>query len=214
MHKNQDKQFLKIPKNWENISWEHRNIYVAYLWVKRYSRFGRVHRRHLPKKHFWHWISKLVSVGFMRLEGDYYVLKGYNEVWGLLGISKVKTGAGKRFRFYKGLDLQTNWSSFKKKVVSDILGFQAERKKAQVKVKLKYRGMSTDVSTQSILFGSSSAAKLFGYKSRTSGSRYREKMFDLVKEPLKLRLKHTSDGLPYFQFDCKRVLLKNMYHEG
>jgi len=148
----------------------------------------------------------------MSREEDYYVLKSYEIVWKLLGIQKVNVKAGKRYRFHKISDYST-WSIFKKKTIEDIQGYQTERKKAQFKRRLNYAGMSPDVS-HSPLFSSQAAAKLYGYKSRTSGSRYRERFFDVVKEPLKLRLKYTSDLLPYFQFDCKRVSLKNIYHEG
>lgn len=209
---NSNKQFLKIPKNWENITWENRNIYIAYLWTKRYSRFGRVHVSHLPKRHFGHYISKLISVGFMRREGDFYVLIGYDKVWSLLGINKVKFGKGKRFRFYKVLDHST-WSMFKKELIEDIQGFQTERKKAQFRRRLNKAGMSPDVDHRP-LFSAKASASLFGYKSRTSGSKYRNKLFDVVNEPLKLRLRYTSDRLPYFQFECKRIELKTIYHEG
>ena len=148
----------------------------------------------------------------MSREGDYYVLKSYEVVWKLLGIQKVNIAGGKRYRFHKISDHST-WSIFKRKTIEDIQGYQTERKKAHFKRRLNYAGMSPDVN-HSPLFSAKAAAKLFGYKSRTSGSRYRERYFDVIKEPLKLRLKYTSDLLPYFQFDCKRVSLKNIYHEG
>jgi len=210
LHTNDSKQFLKIPKNWQGVRWENRNIYIAYLWVKRYSRFGRVHISALPKKHFGHWIIKLLSVGFMRREGDYYVLIGYEKVWCILGIGKVKFKGGKRYRFHRVLDCST-WSFFKKKLIDDIQGFQTERKKAQFRRRLNYAGVSTDVKYRP-LFSSESAAKLFGYKSRTSGSKYRDKLFDVVQEPTVLRLHYTSDRYPYFKFDCKRVDLRVIFH--
>lgn len=148
----------------------------------------------------------------MRREGEYYVLKSYEGVWGILGIKKPKFRKGQRYRFYKLLDHST-WSEFKKKVIDDIQGLQTERKIAQFKRRLNNAGMSTDVN-HSPLFSAQAAAKLFGYKSRTSGSRYREKYFEMVKEPLRLRLKYTSDMLPYFQFDCKRIILKKIYRVG
>lgn len=209
MHKNQDKQFLKIPVNWVDISYEHRNIYIAYLWVKRYSRFGRVHKRHLPKSHFWHWISKLISVGFMSKEGDYYVLKGYEKVWGLLGIQKVNFRKSKKYRFYKVLEA-SSWALFKKKMIKEILGNQTSRKIKQLR-RYNNGGMSTDVSFSPL--SSETVAKLFGYRSRTSGNKYRAEMFEVVKEPLVRRLLLTSDELPYFKFDCKKVKLKYVYKD-
>jgi len=213
-HKNESTQFIKIPKNWENISWEKRNLYIAYLFVKRYSRFGRVHRSLIPKRHFHHWITKLTSAGLMRLEGSYYVLIGYAAIWEILKIKKVRANKKsiKTFRFHKIVVTPDSWGLFKKKLQDDIQGFQAERKLAQFRRRLKIGDMSTDKTRP--LFSAQAAAKLFGYKTRVTGGKYREKYFDVVKEPLIRRLKFTSDHYPYFQFDCKRIELKKIYHEG
>jgi len=148
----------------------------------------------------------------MRREGDYYVLIGYEKVWKLLGINKLKFREGKRHRFYKIIDHST-WSLFKQSVIEDILGFQVERKKAQIRRRLNYAGVSKDVK-HSTLFSAESTAKLLGYRSRTSGSKYRDKLFDVIKEPLRLRLKYTSDKLPYFQYECKKIRINVIYHEG
>lgn len=211
-HKNQEKQFLKIPKNWQGITWEKRNVYVAYLWVKRYSRFGRIHISHLPKKHFHHHITKLISAGFMRRDGEHYVLLGYEQVWKLLGIKKVNCNKTKKHSFFKLLDYST-WSVFKQKTIESIQGYQTERKKAQLKRRLKSQvGMSKDVIYRP-LFSGAAAAKLFGYKSWITGGKYRQKFFDVVEEPLRLRLHKTSDELPYWKYDCKRIELRTIYHE-
>lgn len=211
MNQNHNKQFLKIPKNWENISWEKRNIYIAYLWVKNYSRFGRVHISKIPKKHFGHYITKLISAGLMKREGEFYVLLSYESVWGLLGIKKVNVFGKQVYRWRKLADNIPSWREFKVKTIFDIQAFQTERKKAQIKKKV-YIGNSPEGVNITPLFSSKASCKLFGYKSRTSGSKYREKFFDVVSEPLRLRLKYTSDKLPYFQFDCKRIELRTIFH--
>jgi hypothetical protein len=210
---NSNTQYLKIPKNWQGVNWENRNIYIAYLWMKRYSRFGRVHISHLPKRHFGHWISKLISVGFVKREGEYLILIGYHKVWTLLGISKVNYRGHKVHRWRKLPDFYNTWSEFKKKLIEDIQGYQTERKKAQFRRRYSLAGSPKGVD-YTPLFSAASAAKLFGYKSRTSGSRLRERFFDLVEEPVRLRKKHTVDGLPYFQFECKKIQIKTIYHEG
>ncbi len=116
-----------------------------------------------------------------------------------------------RYRWRK-LDIKAdNWSEFKKEVKFDIQGFQTERKKLQFNKRLSsVAGGNT--SKICPLFSAKAAANMFGYKSRVSGSKYREKFFDIVKEPLVLRKYETNDGLPYFKFDCKKIYLKKIYH--
>jgi len=146
----------------------------------------------------------------MRREGDYYVIISYTRVWEVLGIKKCNVAGKKRYRFHK-IITPSVWGLFKKKVIEDIQGFQTERKKAQFLRRLNNAGVSTDVKHRP-LFSAKASAKLFGYKSRTAGSKYRERFFDVVKEPLRLRLKITSDQLPYFQYDCKRIELCRIFH--
>jgi hypothetical protein len=179
--------------------------------MKRYSRFGRVHVSHIPKRHFWHWISKLISVGFMKREGDFYVLVGYHKVWELLGI-KGQDSRG-RYRFRKLPEYHNTWGEFKKNLIEDIQGYQTERKKAQFRRRYQLAGAPKGVD-HTPLFSAAASAKLFGYSSRISGNRLRSKYFDIVPEPLKLRLHKTDDGLPYVKFDCKRIYIKTIFHAG
>lgn len=211
---NSEKQFLKVPKNWENVGWEARNIYVAYLWLKRYSRFGRVHKSSVPMRHFGHWVNKLISSGFVKREGDFYLLISYERVWEILGIKKVNCRGKLCYRWRKLPEYYTTWYEFKKNIITDIQGYQTERKKAQFRKRFSL-GDSPDKKGVNYcpLFSSKAVAKLFGYKSAVTGSKYRDKYFDVVKEPLFLRKKYTSDGLPYFQYDCKRIMLKTVFHE-
>lgn len=210
---NDSKQFLKIPKNWEGVSWEHRNIYVAYLWLKSYSRFGRVHKSLIPKRQFWHWITKLTSAGLARKEGDYYVLISYEKVWALFGINKVNYRGHLCYRWRKLPEYHRTWGEFKKNIITDIQSFQTERKKAQFRKRYSLAGSPQQGGViPTPLFSAQAAAKLFGYKSRVTGSKYREKFFDVVPEPLRLRLKKTSDHLPYFKFDCKKIDLSVIHH--
>ena len=148
----------------------------------------------------------------MKQEGDFYVLKSYEKVWEQLGISKVNYRGRKVYRWRK-LPKYSTWSEFKKKLIEDIQGYQTERKKAQFRRRYSLAGSPKGVDFTP-LFSAQSAATLFGYKSRTSGSKYRERFFDVVKEPLRLRLHKTVDQLPYFKFDCKKIEIRTIYHEG
>jgi hypothetical protein len=210
---NSNEQHLKIPVNWQGVSWEHRNTYIAYLWVKRYSRFGRVHISNIPKRYFGHWVSKLISVGFMKRVGDYYVLISYVKVWSLLGVNMVKYRGKKLHRWRKLPKYYNTWGEFKKRLIEDTQGFQTERKKAQFRRRYSLAGSPKGVD-HTPLFSAAAAAKLFGYKSRVTGGKYRNKFFDVVEEPLRLRKHLTSDQLPYFKFECKRVYINTIFHEG
>lgn len=206
---NSSKQFLKIPKNWADVSWEHRNLYVAYLWLKRYSRFGRVNKSLVPKRQFWHWITKLRSAGLIRVEGDFYVLIGYERVWELLKINKVNHKGTTCYRWRKLPEYyDESWGHFKKSIINDIQTFQVERKKAQFRRRYRLAGSPPQKGgVFTPLFSAKATAKLLGYKSSVSGNKYREKYFDIVPEPRRLRLGYTVDNLPYFKFDCKRIML-------
>jgi hypothetical protein len=206
------KQHLKIPKNWQNVRWEHRNIYIAYLWVKKQSEFGRIHISKIPQKNFHHWLRKLVSVGFIVRKGDYYVILSYQKVWKLLGIDKVRVSGRRCFRFRKLPQYYDTWGEFKKKLIDDIQGYLAERKKAQFRHRLVLPGGVRRTYNEKPMFSGAAAAKLFGYNSRISGSKYRNKFFDIVEEPLRLRKRYTSDHLPYFQYECKKIHLKTIFH--
>lgn len=209
-HINDNKQFLKIPKNWEGISYEVRNAYIAFLFVKKHSRFGRVACKHLPKKHFGYQLKKLISMGFIKLEGDNYIPLSYEKIWTLIGIKKVNFKGELKFH-YRKLRSIDNWSAFKKYTIDDILGYQATRKRAQFRKRNKIIA-STPAGRICPLFGSQAAAKMFGYKNRMSGYKYRNRYFDIVNEPKRLSLHYTSDLLPYYRYNCSRVEIVNIYH--
>lgn len=212
-HKNSDKQFLKVPLDFSHvkkgkkvgISFENRGIYLAYLFAKSHSRFGRVHKKHLPKRHFGYWLTKLVSVGFITVEGDYYLITSYEAVWSLLGIIKFKSGKTVKYKFYK-VKNYTTWTEFKKKNTFEIQATQTERKLRQMRHRTAKGNVISSLSAQAV-------ANLLGYKSAYTGSKYRNKFFDVIEEPLVLRMGKTSDLLPYFYYQCKKVHLKPIFHE-
>lgn len=210
---NSSKQFLKIPTNWENVTWEKRNIYVAYLWLKNYSRFGRVHKSLVPKRKFGHWLTKLTSTGLVRVEGEFYTVISYERVWELLGIKKVAYRGENRYLWRKLPEYyDSSWGEFKKGIIEDIQTFQTERKKAQFRKRYRLAGSPPqEGGVFTPLFSAKSTAKLFGYKSSVTGAKYRERFFDLVPEPLKLRMHLTEDLLPYWKYDCRKIDLSVVF---
>lgn len=205
-------RLLKVPVNFVNVKYEDRNLFVAFLYLQRFSPYGRVHISNVPKRHFHHWITKLQGAGLIRREGEYYILKRNKEVWRLLNIKKVKSYGKLCYRFRKLPNefSQLPWSDFKKAVIDNIQSYLAERKKYQIRERLKIAG--TPIGDKSCsLFGSKASRLLFGYRSDTSGSKYRRKWFDVVDEPLKRREHFTVDGLPYYKYDCKKIYLTANY---
>lgn len=200
---------LKIPVNFDRVPYEHRNLYVAFLWVQQYSPFGRVKISNIPKRQFHHWINKLIGAGWMRKEGNYYVLIGNERVWELLKIKKVNFKKRHTYYFRKLPKNIETWPEFKRKIVDDIQGWQTECKKRQLLRRHKYSDANA---TKTSLLSSMSVAKLFGYRSNVTGSKYRDKYFDVVQEPVRIREYFTIDGLPYWKADCKRIVLTKVYH--
>ncbi len=135
---------MKAPVNWQpymdngrmRLSWESQSLYIAYLYIKRYSRFGRVHISNVPKRSFGYSLTKLVSVGFITPLWVIMLLRDIMEVFRLLGVQKCRIQGVVRYRWRK-LDIKAdNWSEFKKEVKFDIQGFQTERKGLQFNKRL------------------------------------------------------------------------------
>ena len=224
-----DTLYLKVPKNFEKlnnsfqveegapkyigIGYEHRNAYAFYLWVKGISRFGNIPKSALPKRKYHHWINKVIAAGFMKDSGSYYKLVGYQKVWKMLKIEKVKIKAkGRRYHFRK-LNIEANsWPEFKREVLNNIFGYHVDRKKFQIRKRLKQAGVRKP-HLHSSPFSALSVARLLGYRSPQSGSKYRDKYFDVVLEPLKRTLRvggHHKEPTP--MYECKKIYLKNIYH--
>lgn len=211
---------LKIPVNFNEISakeraanksltvsWEKRNLYVAFLWMQRFSLYGRIKISDVPKRHFHHWINKLIGAGWMRKENGYYVLISNERVWNLLKIKKVNFKNKHVYYFRKLPKYYKTWSEFKKKIIDDIMSWQTDSKKRQ----LLERHKNSESTIKTSLLSAQSVASLYGFRSSVTGSKYRNKYFDVVVEPLRIR-EHLEDGwLPYWKYDCKSVILNKVF---
>lgn len=202
---------LKIPVNFEEIPYDKRNLFVAFLHLQSFSPYGRIHISKVPRRKFHHWLNKLTGAGLISRDKDYYILKSNEYVWGILGIKRINyKGNEYRWRKLPNSFKSLKWSEFKRKAIEDIQSYQTERKKAQLRRRHKLAG--NPINNKTSLFGAKAAARVFGYKSVASGSKYRDKWFDVVKEPSIRRMYFTSDGYPYYKFDCKKIYLKTIYH--
>lgn len=202
------------------VSVSAQKLYAAYLWFKQQSGYGNVHKRELDKRGFKnqrsYWGKKLVKQGWVVDMGEYYQLKSYQFVWTRLGVNRVKKSSGHIGFGYTKIDFIKEEGNFLKKAHESIQCTLVDRKKAQITKRLSAglrRSISFILATEKPLFSVYATAKLLGYQSSSSGKKYRDKYFDVIKEPLKIEVRpcrRTEDVRP--MFPCHRIHLQKIYH--
>lgn len=206
---NSDKLLFKIPVNL-NIPVKQLQAYAAYLWFKKVNRFGHFTKADLNKKYRNrnnYWLKKLVSMGLITASGDRYYLKGYQEVWRLLGVKKCRKNSGIYAYKYTSFILD-NDDTFLKDVKDGVFKHLVERKKNQI----AYRLASGRISRREIRrrgtyvqLSGTRTAKLFGYKAFSSGLKYRRKYFKVTKSTKYQYL--DEQGYQCTRYECGKVSL-------
>lgn len=183
---NSKELFLKVPVNF-NVPVKKLQTYAAYLWFKKESnRFGVFTKADLNKKYRNrnnYWLKRLLSVGFVVVEGDHYRLKGYHEVWRILGVQKCRKKSGIYAFKYVKFQLD-NDDTFLKDFKDGMFRHLAERKKNQIAYRLASGRLTRkEIRRRGTVVGLSGtcAAKMFGYKAFSSGLKYRQKYFKVFK---------------------------------
>lgn len=182
-------EFIKVPVNFENITFRDFRLYLKFLDCKAQTTEG-VFKIQCTPRYYYRVASDLVDRGWARqcapTEDGKFALKAYQFVWRDLGISKVNSTHGPAFRFFKiytdGLSLdRVNYMRELEKIVRDRL---ARRREAQIRWSLRKAGSETTKAN----FSAKSAALLFGYRSSSSGSKLRKMYFSVIEQ----------DSKPYF----------------
>lgn len=208
--KNSNKFFYKIPVNL-NVPVKQLQAYAAYLWFKKVNRFGHFTKADLNKKYRNrnnYWLKKLVSMGLITVSGDRYYVKGYQEVWRLLGVKKCRKNSGIYAYKYTSFILD-NDDTFLKDVKDGVFKHLVERKKNQIAYRLASGRPSRrrDIRRKGtrVPLSGKRTATLFGYKAFSSGLKYRQKYFRVTKGKKFEFLDH--QGVRTVGYECGRISL-------
>lgn len=205
---NSSKLLLKVPTN-ISVPVATLHCYAAYLWFKKFDRFGVINPSKLPKQYrnrTNYWLKRLLSVGFIERQGDCYTLKAYQAVWRLMGIKKCKTKSD-HFKFKYWKLVIDNDKSFLAQVKDGVFKHLARRIKNQIAFRLvngrtsKIKGIRRN----HVELSGNTTAKLFGYAYWTSGVKYRNKYFKVIKGERYSFFDH--NGVVCTRYECGKVSL-------
>lgn len=207
---NSKELFFKIPTNL-NVPVKSLQAYAAYLWFKKVNRFGIFTKADLNKKYRNrnnYWLKKLVSMGFITVQGDRYLMKGYQEVWRLLGVKKCRKKSG--IYAYKYIKfVLDNDDTFLKDVKDGVFRHLVERKKNQIAYRLASGRPSRrrDIRRRGTIveLSGTCTAKMLGYKAFSSGLKYRQKYFRVTRGTKYTYL--DEQGYECTRYECGRISL-------
>lgn len=202
------KILLKVPKNLFSLSPKEVKLYAAYLDFKLFNPEGVIQlpfARKADRGYYSYWLRKLVAKGWVSLMGSKYSLRSYQEVWKSMGVHQPWNVDVQKYR-YAYVQIACDNLSFERKLYrNQIIEFIRNRiagnKVRQIKWRLKNRQTPAMAKTETFM-SSRAVAKLFGYKSSSSGHKTRQKYFNVIPEPL-VTIK-TIDG---YRKLCKKIAI-------
>ncbi|MFZ2904600.1 MAG: hypothetical protein WAZ98_00225 [Cyclobacteriaceae bacterium] len=186
--------FIKVPVNIgdsrEKYStsrgWKDFKLYCKYLDLKVQNPNCGTFRIEHTHRAYQRTIKALIKRGWAWRDGRVIKLKAYQFVWRSMGINRVKVENILKFKYWK---ISVSIFSEKRKdylrqIENVIREKIASRKLAQIRYALKAKGEKKD----QVTFSAMSASSLFGYRSRSTGSKVRKKFFSVVE----------TESKPYF----------------
>jgi hypothetical protein len=207
---NSSKLLLKVPTN-ISVPVGTLHLYSAYLWFKQFNRFGVIRKSSIPREfrnRANYWLKKLVSCGFITPEGDHYRLKSYQSVWRQMKVKKSRTKSG-IYKFKYWIIKVDSQKSFLKDVKDGVFKHLVERRKNQIAFRLASGRQSVRTAIRRrgtvVELSGKVAAKLFGYRYFTTGVKYRDKYFKVIKGQKFQFLDH--QGVECTRYECGKVSL-------
>lgn len=190
-------EFLKVPTCFAGIPYKSQRLYIKYLDCKAQTIEGvfknMSSRKYNAKdrEHYRRIIQALLKKGWASsVSADTIELRAYQYVWRDLGIKRFdkwdfskfkdhsRRASGQFFSYFKiPIDeLSLERKTYYRQLAEIIQKKLADRRRSQIRWRLKQRGLDTDQAT----FSSLSSALLFGYRSPATGSKLRKKHFSIV----------------------------------
>lgn len=205
--------FVKIPKQLFSISPANAKLYAVFLDFKAFNPEGFIcppFKRKVDRFYYHYWMKKLIKRKWATKLGACMNLLSYQAVWRLLGVDQSWNDEVKKYRFtYHKInieDLPVDRKDYFKKLTDMVLTKVAGNKARQIKWRLNNKQTPGRVNKPETFMPMScrKVASLFGLspKSVASGSKYRERFFQVINEP-SVRVK-TPLGSRY---PCKKIAL-------
>lgn len=184
-------QFIKCPVNigdWlkresNKKAWKVFKLYVKFLDMKVQNPNCGIFQITHSHRAYQRVIKTLIEKGWVSREKRVVFLRAYQHVWRDMGISRVSMGKGKRkilkFKYWKiPISLfSENRKDYLKEIEDEIRKRISKRKRAQMRYALKEKEKDNTKAT----FSSKSAGSLFGYKSTSTGTKLRNKHFEVIE---------------------------------
>lgn len=182
-------EFVKCPVNigeslkWnsEKKAWMDFRLYLKYLDLKAQNPNAGTFKIYQKdaKKYYERTIKSLVAKGWAAKKGRIVLLKAYQYVWRDLGINRIETKDKRHFKYWKIYvsNFSTSRTEYLKELREEIYKRIAKRKLAQFRRALKEKGVFSNEAT----FSARSAGSTFGYRSPSTGSKLRDKYFEVIQ---------------------------------
>jgi len=167
-----------------------------------------------------YWKKKLIRLGWVYEWRGRLHLRSYQFVWRSMGVTKVKKFKGKKtflgFRFEKIFIRYSNRKEFISQTLKRIRLNEVEYKKNQIAYRLlnrtfcshrqKVKLIRSIRKSEKPMFSSSASAKMFGYKSESSGYQLLLDFFEVANQPEKTKYLSPSN-LPFYRFNSYKISL-------
>lgn len=193
-------EFIKCPVNIGDCRtpWKDFRLYCKYLDLKAQNPNVGEFRIYCNHRYYQRTLKQLIQRGWaLKVKTKIVRLKAYQHVWRDMGIVRINRDGIPRFQYWK---IPTNIfaddrQTYLRQIEEEIRKRIAQRKRAQIRHALKKGDDKHQVT-----FAAKSASLLFGFRSCSTGSKLRQKYFDVLKQS-------DQESKPYF--DQKEMRYKN-----
>jgi hypothetical protein len=176
--------FIKCPINigeslkWNanNKAWKDFKLYVKYLDMKAQNPNVGTFKVFHSHRYYQRTVNQLIAKGWALREGRTIHLKAYQFVWREMGINRLEHNGKQRFKYWKlPIDsFSDERKTYLKEIEHELRERITKRKLAQIRRALKDKGETRAT------FSAKSASATFGYKSASTGSKLRQKYFQVI----------------------------------
>ncbi len=171
----------KISRRHNSKAWKDFRLYVKYLDLKvqnpNVGTFQIIHSH----RYYQRTVKQLISKGWAFRKGRTIYLRAYQHVWKDLGVYQVDDDGIPRFKYWKipVSIFSAERKTYLKEIEDEIRKRITKRKLAQIRYALKGKGEGLTRANQAT-FSAKSASTLFGFTSDATGSKLRQKYFNVL----------------------------------
>ncbi len=171
----------KISKIKFNKVWKDFRLYVKYLDMKVQNPDVGIFQICYSHRYYQRTVKQLIAKDWAFRKNGIIYLRAYQFVWKSLGVYRVDDNMVSRFKYWKipvkifSMERKT----YLKEIEDEIRKRIAKRKLAQIRYALKEKGESSGRADQAT-FSARSAGTLFGFTSSSTGTKLRQKYFNVL----------------------------------